>query len=284
VPFLAFQLKPAGYEALAKKMGKKVDGWIVVFFALNGFQGTTDLVGMLRTLPEYNRHLLGTEEASELLNMVGCSKQETIHKISNISEIWKRTIITMSSEFVLFPTKNIASKSIEEIAKCVKEGRYKLPMRYEFFARKLAAFLHDSAKVNISETDEIFPKAFMMFYIREYLWSLDCVRCGARAFSKCSVCLETRYCGKACQDAIQEQHKEVCDRLVKERQRKHKFEETVVKKMVPDNRRDEFAKFEEKMTASWNKYARDSLRDTELKLPASSLSDCPPWAVTVGSI
>jgi hypothetical protein len=265
-------------------MGEKVDGWIVVFFALNGFEGTTDLVGMLRTLPEYNRHLLGTEEASELLNMVGCSKQETIHKISNISEIWKRTIFTQSSEIVLFPTMNFVSKSIEEIARCVKEGRYKLPMRYEFFARKLAAFMHGSARVNISETDEIFPKAFMMFYTREYLWSLDCVKCGARAFSKCSVCLETRYCSKDCQDAIQEEHREACALLVEERDRKKKFEETVVKKMVSDNRHNEFAKFEEKMTASWNKYARESLRDTEARLPASSLLDCPPWAVTIGTI
>jgi hypothetical protein len=271
LPFLAFQLKPAGYKALAKKMGEKVDGWIVVFFYMGNFNninGITDVEGMVKTLLEYNRNLLGPEEASELLITVGCSKQEIIHRISNLS-IQSNTTVN------------------KVLLKFAEEGKHEAVTRYQFFIRKLAAFLQGGAEVKISETDEIFPKVFMMIYTQEYLKSLECVKCGDRAFSFCSVCLETRYCGKDCQDAIQEQHKEECARLVEERQAKKAFEEEVVKKMVPDNRRKAFAKYEGKMSASWRKYARESLKETERDpaiMAAGRVLDFPPWLVTIYNI
>jgi hypothetical protein len=266
VPFLAFQLKPAGYEALAKKMGEKVDGWLVVFFNTAKVPNIADIDGMRKTLPEYNRNVLSPDEASELLIEIGCSKQEIIHRISNIIHKTKKTVDIM--------------KSTKE-----SEAKFKLFSRYEFFSRKLAAFLHGSNKVKLLETDEIFPKMFMMEYTATYLVGLECVKCGRRAFAKCDVCLETRYCDEDCQDAIQEQHTEVCARLVEEREKLKVFEEEAVKRMVPYNRREEFAKYEEKLAASWNKYARESLRETErdsARLAAGQVF--PPWMVTMANI
>jgi hypothetical protein len=261
VPFLAFQLKPTGYEALTKKMGEKVEGWIVVFFSPIGPKEYTDLGGMVKTLAEYNRNVLGHPDAYELLNKIGCKKQQIVLKVS------------------AFFLNNLPSNIDGKKAINIDDGGIAYS-KYEFFVRKVAAFLHGSAKIKLSETDEIFPKMLMMNYTMRYLTSLECVQCGDRAFSKCSVCLETRYCSTACQDAMQEQHTEVCARLVEEREAEKAFEEEVVKMVVPDSRRKEFARYEEKLAASWNKYARESLRETD----RDASRQLPAWHVTITNL
>ena len=55
----------------------------------------------------------------------------------------------------------------------------------------------------------------------------------------------------------------MCARLLEEEKVMKEFEEEVIKRMVPDNRRAKFLKYEQNMAASWRKYARESLRETE---------------------